>query len=615
MADTNLIVDFEPIGKRVEAKAGITILDAIRQAGLPITADCGGLGLCGQCRVIVRQQLESLAPITPTELNWFTETELTAGYRLACEAVLLGDVRVDLPSSSLILGQRLQVTSNLYEYAPPDSQSDNIIQAYPLTLPAANIHDLRSDLSRAFDKLSEAYGLTNLTASPAVVRNLSPLLRQNQWQITALVRGQEVIGFLSPGKHPLGLAVDLGTTKIAVYLLDLTTGETLAAEGIPNPQIGYGEDVISRLVYAENSPEGSAILAQAVHTTLAEIAQTLAKNAGVSTQEIAEVCMVGNTAMTHLLLELPISQLAMAPYVPAASTPLEGRASDMGLPFANDCRVYIPSCVAGFVGADLVSMTLATGIGQDKRAVMGIDIGTNTEIVLALPGRKRMMALSCASGPAFEGAHIRYGMRAAAGGIERVRIIDGKPMIQTIGKNPPVGICGSGIIDAVAELRRIGAINYRGRFQETIPGVRLGKYGLEYLLVPSEESGSGEDISITQHDVNEIQLAKGAIRAGITVLLQTGGVQAEDLDEIILAGAFGTYLNLDTAIAMNLLPDLPLQRYRQVGNAAGVGAKQMLLSRRRREQANAISQQIEYVELTVYPDFRNIFAQSMLFYR
>lgn len=614
MANASLIVDFQPVGKRVEVKAGATILEAARLAGLPITADCGGLGLCGQCRVIIRHHPESLEPITPAELNWFSETEIAAGYRLACEAVIQADMRVDLPDSSLISGQRLQVTSNLHEHVSLESQSDHIIQTYPLTLPAADIHDLRSDLSRVFDNMSEAYGLVHLSASPAVVRSLSPLLRQNQWQITALVRGQEIIGFLAPGKHPLGLAVDLGTTKIAAYLLDLTTGETIAAEGFPNPQIGYGEDVISRLVFAGNSPEGRNVLARAVQTSLAEITQTLAEKAGVSTQEIAEVCVVGNTAMTHLLLELPISQLAMAPYVPAASTPLEARASDLGLPFADDCRVYIPSCVAGYVGADLVSMTLATGIGQDGRAVMGIDIGTNTEIVLALPGRERMMALSCASGPAFEGAHIRHGMRAAAGGIERVRIIDGKPIIQTIGKISPVGICGSGIIDAVAELRRIGAINYRGRFQEKAPGVRPGKYGLEYLLVPGEESGSGEAISITQHDVNEIQLAKGAIRAGITVLLQTGGVQSEDLDEIILAGAFGTYLNLDTAIAMNLLPDLPLNRYRQVGNAAGVGAKQMLISRRKREQAIAIAQQIEYVELTVYPGFRNIFAQSMLFY-
>lgn len=615
MENALFIVDFEPIGKRVEVKSGSTILEAARLAGLPITADCGGVGACGQCRVIIRNSSTALEQPTPTELDWFSESELSAGFRLACEAVIRENVKVEVPASSLISGQRLQMESIIGEHATPDSQSDRIIQSYQLNIPPASIHDLRSDLTRVLDTLSIGYGLKNLTANPVVVRTLSPLLRQNHWQITALVRGNEIIGFLTPGKRPLGLAIDLGTTKIAAYLLDLTTGETLTAEGVPNPQIGYGEDVVSRLVYAKNSLDGEQILAQAIHTSLAEIAETLAKNADVSTREIAEVCIVGNTAMTHLLLKLPTNQLAMAPYVPAASTPLEIRASDMGLPFADDCRVYIPPCVAGFVGADLVAMTLATGIGRDGRAVMGIDIGTNTEIVLALPERQKMLTLSCASGPAFEGAHIRAGMRAAAGGIERVRIEDGKPTVQTIGKIPPVGICGSGIIDAVAELLRIEAINWRGRFQENTPRVRMGRDGLEYLLVPVEESGSGEAIFITQHDINEIQLAKGAIRAGITVLLESVGIQAEDLDGIILAGAFGTYLNLDTAIAMNLLPALPLERYRQVGNAAGAGAKQMLLSRSKRAQAIEIAQQIDYIELMVYPDFRTIYAKAMLFNR
>lgn len=615
MADALFTVDFEPIGKRVQVKPGATILEAARLAGLPLTSDCGGVGSCGQCKVIIRQPSNALEPPCPTELDWFTEAELSAGYRLACEAVVRGNVKVEVSVSSLVSGQRLQMEADLGNQAALSSTSDGIIQPYHVKVAPANIHDLRSDLTRLLDALADQHRLSNLSASPAAVRMLSPLLRQHQWQVTALVRGNEIIGFLAPNEHPLGLAVDLGTTKIAAYLLDLISGETLAAEGSPNPQIGYGEDVISRLVYAKATIEGGRILAQAVHTCLADMAQTLADKIGRQTEDISEVCIVGNTAMTHLLLGLPTDQLAMAPYVPAASIPLEIRASEMGLPFAGDCRIYVPSCVAGYVGADLVAMTLASGIGRDGRAVMGIDIGTNTEIVLALPKRKRMYALSCASGPAFEGAHIRAGMRAAAGGIDRVKIENGKPVVQTIGKIPAVGICGSGIIDAVSELRRIEAINWRGRFQEKTPGVRKGRDGLEYLLVPASESGSGEAISISQNDVNEIQLAKGAIRAGITVLLETGCIQAEDLDEIILAGAFGTYLNLDTAIAMNLLPDLPLERYRQVGNAAGAGAKQVLLSYDKRRQAIAIAQQIDYVELTVYPDFRSIYAKAMLFNR
>lgn len=613
MKDTFIIVDFEPIGKRVEVKPGASILEAARLAGIPLTSDCGGVGSCGQCRVIIRQENNAVEPPTSIEENEFSEDELSAGYRLACETIVRGDVKVDVPSSSLVSGQRLQTESNLHEDAKSDSRPDSIIQSYSLSLAKASIHDLRSDLTRVLDALFDLYGLSNLSASPAAVRPLSSLLRQNQWLVSALVRGNQLIGFLAPNRNPLGLAVDLGTTKIAAYLVDLITGETLAADGSPNPQIGYGEDVVSRMVYARETMGGIKTLAQAVHKSLAQLARALVDMTGRSTQEIAEVCLVGNTAMIHLLLEFPVDQLAMAPYVPAASTPLEARAIDLGLDFAGDCRVYIPPCVAGYVGADLVAMTLASGIGQDERTVMGIDIGTNTEIVLSFPGQKRMFALSCASGPAFEGAHIRAGMRAAAGGIERVWLEDGIPVVQTIGKIPPVGICGSGIIDVIAEFRRTEIINWRGRFQAENPRVHKGRDGLEYLLVPAVESGTGESISVTQNDVNEIQLAKGAIRAGITALLETSGIQAEDLDEIVLAGAFGTYLNLETAIAINMLPDIPRERYRQVGNAAGAGAKQMLFSHRKRAQAIAIAHDIDYVELTIYPDFRSIYAKSMLF--
>ena len=603
--DTKFKVDFEPLGKRVEVKAGLTVLDAARQAGLPLTSDCGGYGSCGQCLVIVRDQ-QHVGPVTLTE-EQLTGKQLAAGYRMACQVEVLGDVKVDVPHSSLISGQRLQVESSVNEYIS-GSFEDLVVQAYQVSVAEASLHDSRGDLERVTDVMAAEYDRPGLSASLVAVRSLPDLLRKHGWQVTVVVRGDVIIGFLAPGLKPVGLAVDLGTTKVAAFLVDLTSGETLAAEGRPNPQIGYGEDVISRLVYAKNKPEGAQTLSQAVYSTLAELA-------GVSRDQIAEACIVGNMAMMHLLLELPVSQLAVAPYVSAASHPMEIRAVELGLDFLGDARVYTPPCVAGFVGSDLVAMTLASGIGQDDRTVLGIDIGTNTEIVLSQKGTQKLVSLSCASGPAFEGAHIRAGMRAAAGAIEQVHLDGGDPVVKTIDDLPAVGICGSGIIDAVAELYRTGVINSKGRFQGDTPGVRRGTEGWEYLLVPASASGSGEDITVTQHDVDEIQLAKGAIMAGIHVLLEITGLSLEDLDEVVLAGAFGTYLNLDTSTAIGLLPNVPLERYRQVGNAAGDGARRMLFSRAARARAMDITQRIDYVELSVYPRFQRIYAKSMLIER
>ena len=503
--------------------------------------------------------------------------ELVAGYRLACQAKVLSDVKIEVPRASLAIAQRLQVESQrgaapatrVGQFAGFDAVEDAVVRSYDVTAQPAALDDPRGDLERVLDALADDYGLprrgysressadpgpgwtktATLRAAPAAVRTLSAQLRAHNWRIAALVRGAEILGFLPPAARPLGLAVDLGTTKVAAYLVDMNTGETLAAEGRPNPQIGYGEDVVSRMAYATRQAGGARTLASAVHGTLAELATELATRAGATTQQIVEACIVGNTAMTHLLLELPVNQLANAPYVPAVAEAQEARASDLTLSLLADARAYIPPCVAGFVGADHVAMILATGLDRGDRTALGIDIGTNTEIVLARRGAPRMTSLSCASGPAFEGAHIRYGMRAASGAIEAVQIDPATAGVtcRVIAEAAPVGICGSGILDVIAELHRVNAINGRGRLQAGKPGVRTGRDGLEFLLVPAEATGIGEDIVITQRDVDEVQLAKGAIQAGIVVLLESTGTALDDLDEVVLAGAFGTYLNLERA--------------------------------------------------------------------
>jgi uncharacterized 2Fe-2S/4Fe-4S cluster protein (DUF4445 family) len=333
----------------------------------------------------------------------------------------------------------------------------------------------------------------------------------------------------------------------------------------------------------------------------------------VERQQVADICIVGNTAMIHLLLQLPTNQLVAAPYVAASSTAMDVKARDLGLDTAPGANVHILPCIGGFVGADHVAMVLASDMDRADHVTIGIDIGTNTEIALTKPGMDFLSSVSCASGPAFEGAHISDGMRAASGAIEAVRLLDDGPQLKTIDHEQPIGLCGSGIVDVIAELRRWHLINERGRFVKDNNRIRTGRSGPELLLAPADQSGSGRDIAISQEDVNEIQLAKGAIRAGLDVLLEATHTALEDVKEVIIAGAFGSFLNIESMLDTGLLPYYPNAVYKQVGNAAAVGAKWALISRTERERASQIAEATHYIELTTYSNFSRLFALGMLF--
>jgi uncharacterized 2Fe-2S/4Fe-4S cluster protein (DUF4445 family) len=605
-------VDFEPVGKRVEVPAGGTLLDAAHAAGIELASVCGGHGHCGRCRLTVLAG-DTGDPAEP-DRTFLSQPELDAGQRLACQAHITGGVRVHVPKASLVTSQRLQIGGLARDVAVEAEVREWLAEAPPPTL-----SDHRSDLDRVAQSLRTAHGLRGLTAEPAVLRQLSPLARRTGWRLTAYLRGREIVGVAAPGRRPAGLAVDLGTTKIAGYLVDLETGEELAADGVMNPQIAYGEDVIARLAHAARDPGGSSRLAEAVRAAINDLAGSLAADAGIARDQIAAASIVGNTAMHHLLLALPTRQLSVSPFVPATARPLDVRARDLGLEVAPGAYVQLPPCVSGFVGADHVAMVLATDLDRADRVAVGLDIGTNTEIALckpdapSAPGSPRLTSASCASGPAFEGAHIHDGMRAASGAIEGIRLIPDGAELRVVGNTRPVGICGSGIVDAIAELRRTGRVNERGRLRADAPGVRRGRDGLEFLLAPAEQTGNGKDIVVTQGDIDEIQLAKGAIAAGVRVVLQATGTDPDSVEEVIVAGAFGTYLNLDSARDIGLLPRLPGARYRQVGNAAGAGAKATLLSVTERDRARRIAEHVNYVELTTFPGFQRQFARSMLF--
>ena len=617
-------VDFQPVGRHVQVEPGATILEAAQKAGVGLSAVCGGGGSCGTCLV----HLDADAPVSQPsfhEKNELQEAELASGMRLACQVKLLGSTRVDVPPESLTAPQRTQVEGEErpVEFAPP-------VRAFDLTLEAATQSDLRADWERLCDALI-AVGALAAGRHPErpplhILERLPIVLRENNWGVRVGVRGDEVVSVTAPAAPLLGLAVDIGTTKVAGYLVDLVTGETLAMRGLMNPQIAYGEDVMARIAHTLNQDDGLQVLQESIVDALNELAHDLCAEATgdaarLAPSQIAEAVIVGNTAMHHLLLGLPVRQLGLAPYVAVVSAPLDIKAEEIGLKLAPGATVHVLPNIAGFVGADHVSMLLATGAhpptshagsadrDSDSRTVIHLDIGTNTEITLASNGR--LIACSTASGPAFEGAHIRDGMRAADGAIERVRIIQDEVEYQTIGNEPPVGICGSGIVDAIAQLKLAGVLNHRGAMDNTHPLVRKGQDGPEALLAPAQATRHGRDIVLSRRDVSEIQLSKGAIRAGIEILLEQVGLSSNDIDEFIIAGAFGTYIDVASAMSIGMFPPLPLSRFRQVGNAAGIGAKLSLLSSSQRALAAALAKGVEYLELTNYPGFTNEFAKAM----
>lgn len=602
-------IDLEPIGLRIRTTEELTILDAAQEAGVEIMALCGGEGWCGKCKI---QLMEGkLTSPNGIETEVLGEEELARGMRLACQVRAKSDVKLHIPPDSLSTSQRLQTEGNEIEI-----EVEPLIELVEIQLSPPTVHDLDADALRLRKALAEK-GYPEVSIQFPLLNQLSTLLRTHHWHGNAVLRDrQEVITVLPIGATPLGFAVDIGTTKIAGYLVDLTTGETLAKAGASNPQIPYGEDVVSRIQYVNQHEDGAAILQERLVERLNVLMRTLCEEIGAETTQIVDSVFVGNTAIHHLFLGIPVEQLGQAPYVAGVSDAIERKVADMGLEMAPGAYLYMPPNIAGYVGADHTSMLLATQIVQRAReknqTFVALDIGTNTEISLAHDGR--LLSCSCASGPAFEGAHITNGMRAMPGAIERIRIDQHIPIFKTIENASPIGICGSGILDGVAELSRNQIINGNGQMNPDAPGVVVeGRRKRKYRLVAKEQSGTGNEIVISRRDVNEIQLAKGAIRAGVEVLLREANIPANEIDVFIIAGAFGTYLDLENAISIGMFPDLPVEKFQQVGNAAGIGAKHLLLSKRCREKTSHMLEKDEYIELTAYPGFREIYVDALLF--
>jgi uncharacterized 2Fe-2S/4Fe-4S cluster protein (DUF4445 family) len=478
------------------------------------------------------------------------------------------------------------------------------VRCLDVQLPAPTFGAPVSDDENLWRALAGKYDIAEGCIDLTVQQGLSPQLRAANWHARVGIRGNEIVWLGPQSTRWFGLAVDIGTTKIAAYLVDLESGQTLVSKGLMNPQISYGEDIISRIAAAGKSKENAKKMQSLLVDALNAAIMSMCSEQQIDPSCIVDAVLVGNTAIHHLFLMLPVMQLGVAPYVPAIRAAVDIKARDLGLNIASGAYIHMLPIVAGYVGADHVAMLLASGVAESEQTVLAVDIGTNTEICLNHSGR--MTSVSCASGPAFEGAHIKFGMRAAPGAIEHVRLRGETLDVQTIGLEPAVGICGSGLLDTVAQMRINNVLDSSGRMHPH-PRVRQQGNALEFVLV---ERAGKDPITVSQRDVRELQMAKAAIRSGIQALVEAEGQTEDSIDQVILAGAFGTYLDIESAIEIGMLPPLPPDRYKQVGNAAGTGARLALVSRSQRVRAEQLARRDGYIELGAIKNYNRKFAEA-----
>lgn len=600
-------IRFEPDGMEVLSPVGTTIAKAAFSAGCEIEMTCGGMGACGKCRVTAFGGVDKP---DPSEERYLTTEELAQGVRLACRARVVGDAVVTVPTSSRSLVQKVLSHSIIHDVhiAPA------VMKIY-VELPKPSLTDERGD----FERLAAALTVYDVEISLGIpmARMLPERLREADYKITAVVADMELIA-VEPGdtvRQNYGLAFDLGSTTIAGYLIDLNTGHEIAVASIINPQISYGDDLVSRINFAGTEPNGLMMLQKAAVDAFNNIILQLTEVQQVDPANIYEVTVVGNTCMTHLFLGLNVSPLGLAPYVPTVCREMTIRGDEAGLNVNPGATVHVMPNVAGFVGSDLVGVVLATLREDEYQTRLAVDVGTNGEMALIHNGR--LFACSAAAGPAFEGARISRGMRGAPGAIDSVRISE-RVEITTIDNRPAVGICGSGLVDAVAEMLEAGIIDESGRMLTSDVAGHLPddlrsrlietENGPEFILAQGQEP-----VAISQRDVRQLQLAKGSISAAIETLFKIAGAAIEDLDEILLAGSFGNYIRIESALKIGLLPPVSPDRITPVGNAAGAGAKLAIISTKERERASRLADSIEHIELASHPDYRNEFVERMLF--
>ncbi len=598
-------VTFLPKETSTRVPAGTTLFHAAAWTGQPIESTCGGRGTCGKCRV---QVIAGSAPVSPADLQHLAQDDLACGWRLSCQSEVRDEMVVQVPrllstpkTAMFGVGRQVLLDPNVHKVH--------------LHLTEPTLDDQRPDLQRLREALRhEGFAMS---ADLAVVRTLPKTLRDAGFEVTAVLCGETLVA-VEPGDTTgacFGIAFDLGTTTIVGTLMDLNNGGARGVVSTLNAQAIHGGDVLSRISHTMGKKEGLQEMQHFAAFTINGLIERLTSESGVPAGQIYEVTVAGNLTMMHLLLGIDPEPIAVTPFVPAVAHGMDLRARDIGIAIHPEGRMFLFPAIGAYVGGDIVAGLLATALPRGNKLRLFVDVGTNGEI--ALGSEPRTLTTAAPAGPAFEGAEISCGMRATTGAIEGVQITEHAVVLQTIDDAPPVGLCGSGLIDAVAQLYRRGLMDATGRMLSaedlagriprslasrlvTVDGVRA------FVLATVEETG-GRCILFSQKDVRQLQFAKGSIASGIRVLMKEMGVAPDDLQEVLLAGAFGSYIHPDAARIIGLVPAVPLARIRAVGNAAGEGAKIALLSYREREAAEVMPSRVEYIELSGREDFNDIF--------
>jgi uncharacterized 2Fe-2S/4Fe-4S cluster protein (DUF4445 family) len=603
---------FDPAGVEARVPPGVTVFDAASWNGVAIDSTCGAHGTCKKCRVRVT---EGAVPVTKLDARVFTPDELRDGWRLACRAQATDDLRIDVPPlqtrpKAATVGVGRQVILR-----------PAVVKRY-LELDEPTLSDQRSDAERLADGLEDLGAHVPLP----VLRELPGLLRRADWRVTAVVVDETVIA-VEPGdttERRFAIAFDLGTTTVVATLLDLATGTPVAVRSMLNKQQPYGADVITRISATMLDPEALGRLAGLARDTLDELAREVCEAGEIQPYEVYEVALAGNATMVELVLGIDPEPLGVAPFIPVARVLPEVTAADLGLHVHPRAPAAVLPALGAYVGGDIVAGLLASGLDRDGRLRLFVDVGTNC--VIALGSRDRILATAAPAGPAFEAAQIRCGMRAAPGAIETVRVTAEGLALGVIGEEDetPRGICGSGLVDACAELVKAGLLDGSGRFvdaataAEQVPALADRLVTLEsgervFLLHPGPDGGADGGVFLGQRDVRELQFAKAAIATGWRLLCETLGIDPSEIQQVLLAGSFGSYLSPGSAVRIGLVPRLPVTRIVSAGNVAGEGAKMVLLSVRERQAARALLDSIEYVELSDRGDFNDRFVTELAF--
>jgi len=650
-------VIFQPSGRRGKIRKGVSVVEASRELGVDIETLCGEKKVCGKCKIRIEEgffqkfgitsSMRNVTPWQEEEAKFITEAERTEGYRLGCCAKVMGDLLVFVPEESRA-GK--QVVSKAARDIP--IEHNPAVKSYYVEVSPPSFEEPTGDFERICEVISKKHGLQGLTIDIQSLRDLPGTLRRGQWKVTVSVWMDREIIRVQPGKSEkhFGMAIDIGTTTVAGYLCNLNTTEVIDTQSLMNPQCKYGEDVMSRITYHMMNPGGldkmscdivaglNTIMERALQSThprkkrmkkgheeeWSELLEEGNEYLRLTSEDIEDVTVVCNTAMHHIFLKLEPEHVGLAPFPPVLHHSLDLKARDLGLKTASGAYVHILPNEAGFVGADNVGVLIAEEPYKSDEMQLIIDIGTNGELVLG--NKHKLISSSCATGPALEGAQLTFGMRAAPGAIERIKIdpetheVDYKVIGRDAWKSysrpeemKTKGICGSGILDVLAELYRSGIVLKSGRFnpEQNSPRFRRNQDTgqPEFVIAWAEETSIGKDIVITQKDIRQIQLAKGALYCGCKLMMGRMGV--EKLDRVKIAGAFGTHVDREKALIMGLFPDCEIEKIVSVGNAAGDGARAALLNRAKREEANWVSRNVEYMELTVESDFQEQFMQAM----